>query len=315
MNRVSRAHPGSSGRSRGPSRMLGRLRAWIDQPMPVVRLEILRVLAPLAVLGFMSGRLIHADEWIGDAGFRVPHLQGDPSQPLYLPALPSGAAWLVVVVMVASGLSLSVGWKSRASAFVFAGTLSFIALSDRLAAFTVSKISPVIMVAIACGPAGTRLGLEAWLRRGRGEPPAPAIAPLPPIRFLQLMLVTFYSASGIAKAGGDWLTTPLVLWSHLHDTYQTPFAFFMAKTLPGSLWTPLQYAVLTFEAFAPLWFGLSGTRLLALAFGLGMHAMIGLMFGPVVWFALLMMTLLAGCFLPARWLAPLEAAATRLTGH
>jgi hypothetical protein len=44
-----------------------------------------------------------------------------------------------------------------------------------------------------------------------------------------------------------------------------------------------------------------------------MHAMIGLMFGPVVWFALLMMTLLVGCFLPSRWLEPVEAIATRLT--
>jgi hypothetical protein len=33
-----------------------------------------------------------------------------------------------------------------------------------------------------------------------------------------------------------------------------------------------------------------------------MHAMIGLMFGPVVWFALLMASLLAACFLPEPWL-------------
>ncbi len=73
-----------------------------------------------------------------------------------------------------------------------------------------------------------------------------------------------------------------------------------------------QGLVLAFEVLAPLWFAWSRTRGLALVFGLGMHAMIGLMFGPVVWFALLMMTLLAAGYLPGRFLAPLEALADRL---
>jgi hypothetical protein len=36
-----------------------------------------------------------------------------------------------------------------------------------------------------------------------------------------------------------------------------------------------------------------------------MHALIGLMFGPVIWFALLMSTLLVCCYLPERWLVRL----------
>jgi Vitamin K-dependent gamma-carboxylase len=297
-------------RRRGPWGWLGRIvtkvREWVDAPMPVLRLELIRALCPLFILGFMSGRLIHADEWIGDWGFRVPHLAGNPAQPLYLPPLPSPIAWLVVTTMVLSGLALSVGWRSRASALVFAATLAFVALSDPLAAFTVSKIGPVIAISIACGPAGSRYGIDARRRRLRGEPESPSVGPLAPVRFLQLMLVTFYCASGIAKAGGDWLLTPFVLWTHLHDTYQTAFSYFVAKVTPPVVWTPLQHAVLCFEVFAPLWFAWSRTRLLALLFGLGMHTMIGLMFGPVIWFALLMMALLAGCFAPASWLERVE---------
>jgi hypothetical protein len=186
---------------------------------------------------------------------------------------------------------------------VFAATLAFVGLSDRLAAFTVSKISPVIMLAVALGPAGSMLGVDAWLRRRRGEPLPPAVQSLGSVRFLQLMLVTFYCASGLAKAGGDWLVVPRVLWTHVHDSYQTPISFFLASTLPAWSWTPMQASVLAFEALAPLWFGLRWTRPYALLFGLGMHLMIGVMFGPVVWFALLMMTLLLGCFLPESWLA------------
>ncbi len=292
---------------RNPLRRLG---AWIEEPQPVLRLEIIRIFAPLAVLGFMSGRLIHADEWLGDAGFRVPDLGGDVRQPLYIPALPSSVAWVVVTVMVVSGLLCAAGVRARATAAVFAVVLAFVGLSDRLAAFTVSKISPVIMLAVALGPAGSMLGVDAWRRRKRGEPPPPSTQSLGSVRFLQLMLVTFYCASGLAKAGGDWMVVPRVLWTHLHDSYQTPISLFLASTLPVWVWTPLQASVLAFEALAPLWFGLRWTRPYALLFGLGMHLGIGLMFGPVIWFALLMMTLLVGCFLSDRWLARIA----RITG-
>ncbi len=287
---------------------------WLDEPVSDLRLELVRIVAPLAILGFMSGRLAHADEWIGDAGFRVPDLGGDWRQPLFVPALPSTMAWLVAAVMVGSGLACSVGWRTRTSALVFAATLAFVAVSDRLAAFTVSKLSPVVMLAVAAGSAGRHLGVDAW-RASRQKAHVAADASTGPsgsVRFFQLLVVTIYSASGIAKAKGDWLSEPLVLWSHLHDSYQTRLAFALASVLPAWTWTLFQGLVLAFEVFAPLWFGLARTRSAALVFGLGMHAMIGLLFGPVIWFALLMMTILSAGYLPDRVLAPLSNLVARL---
>jgi uncharacterized membrane protein YphA (DoxX/SURF4 family) len=283
---------------------------WLEEPVAELRLEIVRIAAPLAILGFMSGRLAHADEWIGDAGFRVPDLSGKEAwyQPIFVPALPSPVAWAVAALMVASGLAACVGWKTRASAVVFAATLAFVALSDRLSAFTVSKLSPSVMLAVAAGPAGSRFGVDAWLAQRRGAPPAPARRSVGSVRFLQLLVVTIYSASGIAKARGDWLSEPLVLWSHLHDSYQTGLAFALAAVLPAWTWTMFQGMVLTFELLAPLWFGIPRTRPWAMLFGLGMHAMIGLLFGPVVWFALLMMTLLTAGYLPEPLVARIEQA-------
>jgi hypothetical protein len=52
-----------------------------------------------------------------------------------------------------------------------------------------------------------------------------------------------------------------------------------------------------------LWFAMKKTRLPALCVGLGMHAAIGLMFGPVIWFSLLMSALLLSCFAPLPWLS------------
>jgi hypothetical protein len=290
-----------------------RIADWLDEPVPLLRLEIVRIAAPLAVLGFMSSRLAHADEWIGEAGFRVPDLGGDWRQPLFVPALPDWLAWTLAGVMVASGLACAAGYKARPSAAIFAATLAFVALSDRLAAFTVSKLSPVVMLAVALGPAGSILGIDAWRRDRveRANERPPAMQPIGSVRFLQLLPVVIYSASGIAKARGDWLHHPLVLWSHLHDSYQTPIAFALASMLPGWLWTVFQALVLAFEMLAPLWFGWSRTRPYALVFGLGMHAMIGLMFGPVVWFALLMMTVLLAGHTPERlvvkWSRPFAA--------
>jgi hypothetical protein len=285
---------------------------WLDEPLPVLRIEIVRIAAPLAILGFMSGRIAHADEWLGDAGFRVPDLGGDWRQPVFVPALPTSLAWTVAAAMVASGLACALGYRTRASALTFALLLAFVAVSDRLAAFTVSKLSPAVMFAVAVGPAGTRLGIDAWrLRMSRGEFPEKA-RPMGSVRFLQLLLVTIYSASGIAKASGDWLSMPLVLWSHLHDSYQTALSFWLASLLPGYVWTLMQGLVLAFEMLAPLWFGLARTRPYALVFGLGMHTMIGLCFGPVVWFALLMMTLLFAGYLPQTFLAPIDRLADKI---
>ncbi len=294
--------------------MFRQLGEWLEEPLPVLRIEIVRIVAPLAVLGFMSGRLVHADEWLGDAGFRVPDLGGDWRQPLFVPALPAPAAWAVAVVMVVAGLAVAAGVKTRASALTFAVTLAFVALSDRLAAFTVSKLSPAVMVGLAAGPAGTRLGVDAWLTARRTKAAPPKELAMPAMRFLQLLPVTIYSASGIAKARGDWLSTPLVLWSHLHDSYQTALSYTLASSLPGWSWTLMQGLVLAFELFAPLWFGWSRTRTGALVFALGMHAMIGLCFGPVLWFALLMIALVSGAFVPERVLEALDRVAVRIEG-
>ena len=293
---------------------LSRISSWIEEPVPVLRMELFRILAPLFILGFMSRRFAHADEWVGEAGFRVPPLVGDWRQPLYIPALPSWAAWSLAITMVVAGLSVSLGLRTRASALVFAATLVFVALSDRLAAFTVSKLAPVLMIAVAVGPSGTRLSVDAWRKRRAGGKKPRKLRSVGPVRFLQLLLPIFYSSSGIAKARGDWLTTQHVLWTHLHDTYQTSVSFFIASMTPGWAFNLLQGMVLVFEVGAPVWFAMQRTRTYAFVFGMGLHLMIALMFGPVVWFGCLMMSVLASAYMPDAWFAPVERLATWIEG-
>jgi vitamin K-dependent gamma-carboxylase-like protein len=275
---------------------VNRAMARLLAPQPIERLALLRMVVPLAVLGFLSSRLVHADDWIGRAGFHVPDLGGhDWRQPLYLAPVPAWAAWTVAALIVVAGLSLAAGFHVRAAAATFAALVAYVVLADRLEAFTVSKVAPVLTLALLLAPSGARYALDA--RNG----PSPATAPAGVVRFFQVFLLVMYCGAGVAKLRGDWLSAD-VLWSHLHDTYQTPIAWWLLHTLPAWSWRALQGLTLLFEVGAPLWFTLPWTRLPALFVGLGMHAMIGLMFGPVVWFALLMSGMLFACYAPERWL-------------
>jgi hypothetical protein len=285
---------------------------WLKKPVPVLRLELIRICAPLAILGFMSSRIAYADEWLGDGGFRVPDLGvADPRQPLFLPALPPWAAWAVALTMVASGLALSLGFHARRAAWVFAATGIWVALSDRLAAFSVSKLTPVIAIALALSPCGVRFGIDAWRRAqassGKKRAALPSEVVSGSVRFFQVLVPIIYCASGIAKARGDWLHQPYVLWTHLHSSYQTPVTLFLANLLPPFAWTLFQVMTLVLESFAPLWFSWSRTRPYALVAAVSMHAMIGLMFGPVRYFAMLMATLLVASHLSERRLEQLTA--------
>lgn len=276
---------------------------WLFGPQPIVRLELLRILLPLCILGFLTTRIVHADAWISDAGFEVPNMGGDWRQPMYLPAPPASAAWAMCAVLVASGLAVSAGFRARAAAAVFAVCLAYAALADRLEAFTVMKLAPVVSLALAVSPVGTRYGIDAWLRR-RKNPAAvvPRLCAGGCVRFFQLLLPVFYFSSGLCKAKGDWLSHPAVLWTHLHDSYQTWVSWFLANHAPAWSWTVLQGVTLAFEVGAPLWFGLRWTRLFGLGYGVAMHTMIGLMFGPVIWFSFLMISMLVASYAPEPWL-------------
>jgi vitamin K-dependent gamma-carboxylase len=273
---------------------------WIRAPQQALRLELIRIGFPLASLAFLAGRLLHADELLGDSGFHVPDLgRDDWRQPLYLPPLPDALAALVAVAVALSGLALAVGYRTRAAALLFATGTAWIALADRLSAFTVTKLSPTLALALFFSPAGCRYGVDAW-REHKAEAFVPALVRSGALRFFQVLLAVFYCASGVCKARGDWLHHPYVLWTHLHDSYQTAVSGAIARAMPARGWSVLQLVVLGLEVLAPLWLGVKTLRPWALALFVGMHVCIGLMFGPVKWFALLMIVLLIGCYLPAQ---------------
>jgi uncharacterized membrane protein YphA (DoxX/SURF4 family) len=288
---------------------------WLDAPQPVLRLELIRILAPLATLGFMSSRLRHTDEWLTSVGFQVPEIVGgDWRQPLYLSPLGTTSAWALAALMIVSGLAVSAGFKARWAAVIFAATLAYVALADRLAAFTVSKLSPAVMLALAAAPIGSRFSVDAWLRKRRDPRVVlPELVAGGGVRFFQLLLPIFYFGSAVAKGRGDWLTHKLILWSHIHDSYQTGFSWVLANATPPIVWTVLQWVVYVLELGAPVLFAVPRTRPWALLTAVGMHAMIAVIFWPVRWFSLLMISMWLGAFLPEMWLTWLTQRSQRNT--
>jgi hypothetical protein len=291
-------------------------RPAFNAPEPIERLEFVRLLAPLAILGFLSSRLIHVDHWLTSVGFVVPpRAFADYRQPLYIPPIPVWLAVLVAIATTLSGLATSLGFRTRWASGIFAALLAYLALADRLEAFTVNKLGTVVVVALFSSPAGARFSIDAWLRcRQNPEACLPTHVHWGNVRFFQALLAFMYLGSGIAKWKGGWPSDPHVIWSHLHSSYQTAFTYFLASTVPAAGFTLFQYLTLVYEIGAPIWFGVRRLRPVALAFGLAMHACIGLMFGPVVWFSLLMMVLLLGSFAPLPWLSrPLGAVWAKVT--
>jgi uncharacterized membrane protein YphA (DoxX/SURF4 family) len=273
------------------------------RPQPLERLEVIRILAPLAILGFMSSRILHADDWLSTSGFRIPALDNDWRQPLSFDGVSVGMAYAIGIALVLAGLATALGAFTRVASGLFCVLLVFVALADRMAAFTVSKISPMIALAIFFSPAGARYSFDAWWRAQRDPKHVlPTHVSWGSVRYFQVLLPVFYLSSGIFKAKGDWLSDPYVLWSHIHDSYQTWISYVIGSHAPAFMWTVLQAITLLFEALAPLWFALPWTRPYAFGWGVLMHLMIGLMFGPVIWFSLLMITMLIGAYAPLRWL-------------
>lgn len=220
---------------------------------------------------------------------------------------------ILAAVMVVSGLAVAAGFRARAAALVFAVTLVYVALADWLAAFTVSKLSPAVMLALAASPCGVRFGVDAWRRR-RAHPEAhlPAYVAAAGPRFFQVLMPVFYCGSAVAKARGDWVKNPIVLFTHLHDSYQTALSWAVLRVFPGWAFTVIQVVVFALECGAPVWFAWRRTRGVALATAVAMHALIGLMFWPVRWFSLLMITMWCGAYAPAAWLTRTAAQRERM---
>src|SRR5262249_58152568 len=119
----------------------------------------------------------------------------------------------------------------------------------------------VLALTLTLSPAGTR-----WSVDGLRKKSTATLVSAGYVRSFQVLVVCFYMASGIAKWNGDW---PLgnVIWSQIHDSYQTVVAYGLGRIIPSWGWIGLQIGTLVYEMGAPLWFGFRPTPPVALLWG------------------------------------------------
>src|SRR5690606_35879175 len=145
---------------------------------------------------------------------------------------------------VLSLLMVALGKRVVLAGSVAIALLVYVALADRLAAFTVSKISAVLMLTV----------VYAVYERSQGRQ-APGS-----LKFFQAFLVVFYAASGICKYEGDWPTHTHLIWTHLHSSYETTLSYYVGRYTPTWAWQWMQTTTLIFEMGAPIWFYFDRTR-------------------------------------------------------
>jgi hypothetical protein len=82
----------------------------------------------------------------------------------YLP-LPVGVAWAIAAATTISGLFLALGLATRLAVASFALLVAFLTVADRLEAFTVTKLAPVLTIALFFAPSGVLCALGNALSR------------------------------------------------------------------------------------------------------------------------------------------------------
>jgi uncharacterized membrane protein YphA (DoxX/SURF4 family) len=259
-----------------PVREVDRRSRWegvLDQVGSIRAIAVLRIaLGPIT--------LLHLRPFLRDASAGVSY-HDHFWEPFiaWLPEL-SDRVWFVMLwTGAAAAVLMMVGlWTRAASVTTFAVVAFNVLLSQTH--FRHNRVFLAILLAgIALLPAGRVLSVDAWLRRRRGRPALPDIAPLWPLWLMRAQVALVYVASGVSKlVDPDWFGG-LVLWDrtvrHQHVLDPTPLPEWGIDLLT-SRW--LFYivgpaAVLT-ELFIGLGLWFARTRLAAIWIALVFHVSI-----------------------------------------
>jgi hypothetical protein len=259
---------------------LPRLDSWIAflaGPTDAIRLDFFRVALASSLLVYVVAWGSHASEWLTSRGFHVSAAAAGVYQPV-LPPLPPALLPVFAAFYLGAIVSLIVGFKVRGAVLgSLAGTM-YVTFADPLSAFSLNRIYIVALAILACVPLGAHLSV--------GSAPTGQHS-VWPIRVLQATIVLQYFMAGVCKAmHGDWLESPLVLWTQAMGYYRTDVAAFFLRMLPPGAWAAMQHTALGFELLAPVLFGVRRLRPVAFLLGAAFQVLSALLMDRLVYFGL-----------------------------
>ena len=281
---------------------------WAFDPIDPAPMAALRIAVGLLTIGWTLSLLPDAETFLGGSGVQrgLPHYDSGAW------VVQLGPPYLVLTVLLAAGVALAVGWRTRVASVVVAVLLLAVQRRDPWVLNSGDLLLRELAFFVMLMPAGETWSLDAR-RRARSGQSERLRAPWA-LRLVQLQISALYLFSVWAKVRGvDWNNgTAVGIALQLQDLQR--FA------VPASLSTSLLVsAVLTYSSLAveaALAFGLWLPRLRywVMAAGIGLHLGIeaSLLIG---WFSLAVVSSYLAFVPPAHLRAARAAVAARVSAR
>jgi hypothetical protein len=272
--------------------LLARLERFWLAPRPIAALVGARILLATVLCVAYLQRAPMALDLFGPAGIgggdlyaRVPDLVPfHPAIAAPLDLLRHASERVVAVAygaLLASLAAFALGWHTRVAGLlaVVLHVLFWVRNPLAYTGWAAFVIGPLAYV--ACAPVGRRLSVDAWLRRRRGLPPLPAVAPGWPLRLLQIHVAALYAHAGWSRLDKpDWLDGSLVEIA-LTAALSSRFAFDWSAVAP--LLRIATWASLLLEGLAPFLLWVPRVRVVWAALVAVFHVGLALVLHMEVW--------------------------------
>jgi vitamin K-dependent gamma-carboxylase len=183
------------------------LRRRLEAPVDVASLAAFRAL--FGAMMFLGVVRFAARGWIRDFYLTPTHFFTYPGLGWVRP-LPAPAMYALFALMGVAALGLCVGWRTRASALVFALAFTYVELIDKTLYLNHYYLVSLLSFLLVALPAGAAFSLDAR----RDPSPARATMPAWMLWLLRAQLGMVYFFAGVAKLNPDWLlrAEPLHTW-------------------------------------------------------------------------------------------------------
>jgi HTTM domain len=270
-----------------------RLEEWWLAPRRIDALCWARILVASVLLVAYALRIPFAGDLFGPAGIggadlyaRVPDLPRfhpgiAPALDLLRHVRSESIVLILYGALLASLAALALGFWTRVAGVLACALHVLFWVRNPLAYTGWAGFATGPLLYLALAPVGRRLSLDAWLRRRRGEPPLPAVAPGWPLRLLQVHVCAMYAVAGWSRLDKpDWLAGDLVeiaLTSALTSRVALDWSAF-APALAALTWTSL-----VLEGLAPILLWVPRMRRIWAGALVALHAGLALLLHMEVW--------------------------------
>ena len=270
---------------------------WWFKPFHIQYIRIYEVLMCLTMVYYFGGYMMQMEWWVGDLGF---HASAAATSSHYLPPPPRPTSeWFAPIVTtfyLLSGVYL-MGYGRRVLNWVFFALAVYVQAMDQPSAFTINRMLIVYFFMLGVQPFSTKV-IDA---AGKSKEVVSGWI----VRIIQLTLTIQYTASGLCKMNGDWLSDSTIVrlnivWTQSQGHYKNLISAWAVNDLPMPLWALLAIITLVFETGAVVFFFWNRTRIWTVFSGLLMHIAIAILMKDLIYFSVQMMMAYV-FFIPESW--------------